>query len=220
MALAARDRGYAYICITDHTYGLGIANGLTPERLREQRAEIERVNKELAPFRVLQGAEVEVRADGSLDFDDDVLAELDFVIAAVHTSLRQGRERLTERALGAIRNRYVDVLAHPTGRLVGGRAGGDFDMEAIYAEAAATGTTLEIDGDPARLDLRDTHARAAVVAGCTLSIASDAHATTGLGNVEYGVGTAQRAWVPPDRVLNTLTLKQLLARREKRVKGK
>lgn len=219
MALAARDRGYAYICVTDHTHGLGIANGLTPERLRQQRAEIERVNAQLAPFRVLQGAEVEVRADGSLDFEDEVLAELDLVIAAVHTSLRQGRERLTERALGAIRNPYVDVLAHPTGRLVGGRAGGDFDMEAIFAEAAATGTALEIDGDPARLDLRDSHARAAIAAGCMISIDSDAHAVAGLGNVEYGVGTAQRAWVPPDRVLNALTLKQLLARREKRVRA-
>jgi DNA polymerase (family X) len=215
MALAAREQGYAYICITDHTFGLGIANGLTPERLREQRAEIARVNEELAPFRVLQGAEVEVRADGSLDFADEVLAGLDFVIAAVHTGLRQGRERLTARALGAIRNPYVDVLAHPTGRLVGGRTGGDFDLEAIFAEAAATGTALEIDGDPARLDLRDAHARAAIAAGCTISIASDAHAVTGLGNVEYGVGTAQRAWVPPDRVLNTLTLRQLLARRKR-----
>ncbi|MFN8515647.1 MAG: PHP domain-containing protein [Chloroflexia bacterium] len=219
MAIAARDRGYAYICVTDHTHGLGIANGLTPERLRQQRAEIERVNAQLAPFRVLQGAEVEVRADGSLDFEDEVLAGLDLVIAAVHTSLRQGRERLTERALGAIRNPYVDVLAHPTGRLVGGRAGGDFDMEAIFAEAAATGTALEIDGDPARLDLRDSHARAAIAAGCMISIDSDAHAVAGLGNVEYGVGTAQRAWVPPDRVLNALTLKQLLARREKRVRA-
>lgn len=219
MALAARDRGYAYICITDHTHGLGIANGLTPERLRQQRAEIEKVNRELAPFRVLQGAEVEVRADGSLDFGDETLATLDFVIAAVHTSLRQGRDRLTERALGAIGNPYVDVLAHPTGRLVGGRAGGDFDLEALYAEAAKTGTALEIDGDPARLDLRDVHARAAIAAGCAISIASDAHTTAGLGNIEFGVGTAQRAWVPPDRVLNTLTLKQLLARREKRIKG-
>jgi DNA polymerase (family 10) len=217
MALAARERGYAYICITDHTHGLGIANGLTPERLRGQRAEIDQVNAELAPFRVLQGAEVEVRADGSLDFADDVLATLDFVIAAIHTSLRQGRDRLTERALAAIRNPYVDVLAHPTGRLVGGRTGGDFDLEAIYVAAAETGTALEIDGDPARLDLRDTHARAAIAAGCTLSIDSDAHSPAALDNITYGVGTAQRAWVPPDHVLNTLTLKQLLARREKRL---
>ncbi|HEX5504622.1 MAG TPA: DNA polymerase/3'-5' exonuclease PolX [Thermomicrobiales bacterium] len=212
MAQAARERGYAYICVTDHSQGLGVAHGLSPERLREQRAEIARVNAELAPFRVLQGAEVEVRADGGLDFPDDVLAGLDLVVAAVHTGLRQGRERLTARALAALRHPLVDVLAHPTGRLVGGRAGGDFDLDALYAEAATTGTALEIDGDPARLDLRDTHARAALAAGCTISVDSDAHALEGLANIEYGVGTAQRAWATPDRVLNTLPLDALLAR--------
>jgi DNA polymerase (family 10) len=213
MACAARDRGYAYLCVTDHSQGLGVANGLTPERLRAQRVEIDAANTALAPFRVLHGSEVEVRVDGSLDFPDAVLAELDFVVAAVHSGLRQGRERLTARALAAINHPLVDVLAHPTGRLIGERVGGDFDLEALYAAAAATGTALEIDGDPARLDLRDSHARAAIAAGCVVSIASDAHAVAGLANIEYGVGTAQRAWVPPDRVLNTLPLDALLARR-------
>jgi DNA polymerase (family 10) len=109
----------------------------------------------------------------------------------------------------------VDVLAHPTGRLLGGRAGGDFDLDALYAEAARTGTVLEIDGDPARLDLRDVHARAAVAAGCMLSIDSDAHTVEGLANVFYGVGVGQRAWVPPERVLNALPLEALLARRKR-----
>jgi DNA polymerase (family 10) len=218
MALAARARGYTHICITDHSQALGVANGLSPERLRQQRKEIDKVNAELAPFRVLQGAEVEVRADGSLDYPDDVLAELDLVVAAVHTGLRQGRERVTARALSAIRHPLVDILAHPTGRMVGGRAGGDFDLDTLYAEAARTGTALEIDGDPARLDLRDTHARAALAAGCTLSIDSDAHAPDGLTNIDYGIGVAQRAWVPPDRVLNTLALDGLLARRKRRGK--
>jgi DNA polymerase (family 10) len=215
MALAARDRGYVYSCITDHSQGLAVANGLDPARLRAQRAEIDQVNAELAPFRVLHGVELEVRADGSLDLPDDVLATLDLVVAAVHSGLRQDRERLTSRALAALRHPLVDVLAHPTGRLLGGRAGGDFDLDALYAEAARTGTVLEIDGDPARLDLRDVHARAAVAAGCMLSIDSDAHTVEGLANVFYGVGVGQRAWVPPERVLNALPLEALLARRKR-----
>ncbi|HEV2527177.1 MAG TPA: DNA polymerase/3'-5' exonuclease PolX [Thermomicrobiales bacterium] len=212
MALAARDRGYQWLAITDHSKGLAVANGLDGRRLREQQAEIVAVNEELAPFHVLQGIECEVRSDGRLDLDDDVLAELDLVIAAVHSSLGQPRDRLTERAIKAINHPLVDILAHPTGRIVGGRAGGDFDMDAIYAAAAAAGTVLEIDADPARMDLRDTHARAAIAAGCMLSIDSDAHSIAGFDNLGIGVGVAQRGWVPPDRVLNTLTLKQLQAR--------
>jgi DNA polymerase (family 10) len=212
MAEAARERGYEYLCITDHSKSLGVANGLDAERLRAQRQEIEQVNEELAPFRVLQGIEMEVRSDGSLDLEDETLAALDLVIAAVHSGLGTGREKVTERALAAIRHPLVDILAHPTGRIVGGRQGGDFDMEALYTEAASTGTVLEIDGDPARLDLRDIHARGAAEAGCTLSIDSDAHSIEGLGNVFYGIGTAQRAWVGPDQVLNTRPLEAMLAR--------
>lgn len=215
MAQAAIERGYAYIAITDHSGGLGVAHGLHPDRIRAQREEIDAVNAELAPFRVLQGIEVEVRADGSLDLADDVLAELDWVNASVHSGLRQERARLTERALAAIRHPFVDVLSHPTGRIVGGRAGGDFDMEAIYAAAAKTGTALEINADPARLDLRDVHARAAIAAGCMLTVGSDAHDISGLANVFYGVGVAQRAWVSPERVVNTLSLEELLERRER-----
>lgn len=215
MALAARDRGYDYSCITDHSQGLAVANGLDPARLRAQRAEIEQVNAELAPFRVLQGVELEVRADGSMDLPDEALAALDLVVAAVHSGLRQDRERLTARALAALRHPLVDILAHPTGRIVGGRAGGDFDMDVLFAEAVRTGTVLEIDGDAGRMDLRDVHARAAVAAGCMLSIDSDAHSVEGLDNMFYGVGIGQRGWVPPDRVLNTLPLEALLARRKR-----
>jgi DNA polymerase (family X) len=215
MALAARDRGYAYVCITDHSQGLGIAHGLDAAQLRAQRAEIDRVNAELAPFRVLQGVEVEVRGDGSLDLADDALAALDLVVAAVHSGLRQEREKLTARAVAALRHPLVDVLAHPTGRILGGRAGGDVDMETLYAEAARTGTALEIDGDPRRLDLRDVHARAAITTGCTVAVDSDAHAVEGLENMFYGVGVAQRAWITPDRVLNALSLDALLVRRKR-----
>jgi len=115
-------------------------------------------------------------------------------------------------AVSASRHPLVGILAHPTGRIVGGRLGGDFDMDTLYTEAAKNGTVLEIDGDPGRLDLRDVHARAALAAGCTLSIDSDAHSVEGLENVYYGIGTAQRAWVPPDRVLNTLSLQVMLSR--------
>ncbi len=215
MALAARDRGYEYVCITDHSQSLGVANGLTPERLARQREEIDELNRELAPFRVLQGVELEVRGDGRLDLPDDVLERLHLVVASVHSGLRQGRERVTARALSAIRHPLVDVLAHPTGRIVGGRAGGDFDLEALYREAAKTGTALEINGDPARLDLRDAHARRALEVGCTLSLDSDAHSVEGLDNVVYATAIAQRAWTAPDRVLNTLPLQGLLARRKR-----
>jgi DNA polymerase (family 10) len=212
MALAARERGYAYLGITDHSHSLAVAGGLDAARLRAQRVEIDQVNAELAPFRVLAGVEVEVRSDGALDLDDEVLASLDIVVASVHSGLRQGRAAVTERALAALRHPLVDILAHPTGRIVGGRAGGDFDMDSLYAEAARTGTLLEINSDPARLDLRDSHARAAIAAGCTLSIDSDAHSTEGLSNVFFGIGTAQRGWVPPDKVANTLPLDELLTR--------
>ena len=215
MAHAARARGHRYLCITDHSRGLGIANGLGPERLREQRREIDAANGELDGITVLQGIEVEVKADGSLDLPDDALARLDLVIAAIHTALNQDRDKLTARALTAIRHPLVDIIAHPTGRLVGSRAGGDFDMDAIYAAAAENGTVLEIDGDPSRMDLRDTHARAALAAGCTLSIDSDAHAPDGLANQIYGVGVAQRAWATKDRILNTRSLAEM----KRRLKG-
>lgn len=215
MAEAAIALGYDYLAVTDHSGGLGVANGLHADRIRAQRQEIDQVNAAVAPFRILQGIEVEVRADGSLDLPDDVLAELDWVNASVHSSLRQERERLTGRALAAIRHPPVDVLSHPTGRIVGGRPGGDFDMEAIYAAAAESGTALEINADPARLDLRDVHARAAIAAGCMLTIGSDAHDVPGLDNVFYGIGVAQRAWVPPERVLNTLPVDELLGRRKR-----
>ncbi|RIK41373.1 MAG: DNA polymerase/3'-5' exonuclease PolX [Chloroflexi bacterium] len=211
MALAAIERGYEYICITDHSGGLAIAHGLDANRLRAQRRDIDEVNAEMAPFRVLHGVETEVRADGSLDLPDDALAALDLVIASVHSSLQQDRERLTQRAVAAIRHPLVDILAHPTGRIVGGRSGGDFDVDALFRAAAEAGTVLEINADPARLDLRDSHARAALAAGCRLHIGSDAHSTAGLDNVFYGIGVAQRAWAGPQHILNTLPLDQLLA---------
>jgi DNA polymerase (family 10) len=209
LASAARDRGYEYLCVTDHSQGLGVANGLTPERLLSQRAEIDAANQALGPFRVLQGVEVEVRSDGSLDLPDQVLARLDLTIASVHSGIRRGREQVTARTLAAIRHPLVDILAHPTGRILGGRGPGDVDVQAVIETAAETGTALEINGT--RVDLNDVHARAAAAAGCTIELGSDAHSVTGLNDIDYAVGTSQRAWVPEAQVLNSRPLTEMLA---------
>lgn len=212
MAQAARDRGYQYIAITDHSVGLGIANGLSVERLQQQAEEIREANETLGPdFRVLHSTEMEIRADGSLDFPDEVLAELDFVAASLHVSLSQPREQVTERVLAAIDNPHVDMLAHPTGRLLGERPGADLDMERIMFAANRTGTILELNANPHRLDLRDAHVRRAVELGVKLAINTDAHSVGELALMHYGVATAQRGWATPADVVNTWPLERLLA---------
>jgi DNA polymerase (family 10) len=211
MARAALARGYRYILITDHTQSLGVAGGLTPERLRQQRREIDAVNARLTGIRVLQGAEVEVRADGSLDFSDDVLASLDMVVAALHTGLRQERDKFTARMLAAIRHPHVDVIAHPSGRLIGERDGADLDWEAVLRAAAETRTILEINAHPSRLDLDDLHARRAIELGCKLAISTDAHEPDGLDVMFYGVAVARRAWATVEDVVNAWPLERLLS---------
>ena len=212
MAEAARTRGLKYGLVTDHSHGLGVARGVGPEELRRQRAEIEEVNRKLGgTFRVLAGVEVEVRADGSLDLPDEVLAELDLVVAAVHSGLRQGREQVTARAIAAIRNPHVDILAHPTGRLIGRREGADLDMEAVLQAAAETGTAVEINSHPLRLDLNDIHVRRAVELGVTLVINSDAHDPAGFDVLRFGVATARRGWATRANVLNTRSVEEVLA---------
>ena len=212
MAQAARSAGYRYFAITDHSAGLGIANGLDVERLRQQRQEIDAFNAQCGPdFRLLQGAEVEVLADGSLDYPDEVLAWLDVVVASVHTGLRQDRETITARALRAIRNPHVDIIGHPSGRLLPRRAAGDFDMEALFKAAAETGTVLEINANPARLDLNDVHARRAMGLGVKLAINCDAHSPGELDLLPYGVATARRAWATPEDVVNTWPIDRVLA---------
>ena len=203
MARAALARGYEYLVISDHSQSLGVANGLTPERLRQQRQEIEAVRSRVPGLRLLQGTEMEVKADGSLDFPDEVLAELDFVVASVHTGLRQDRETLTRRALAAINNPYVKLLGHPTGRLLPNREPGDFDMEAIFQAAAQTGTMLEINASPERLDLNAAHVRRAIECGVTLMINCDAHHTDGFNNLHFGVATACRGWAKAADIANT-----------------
>ena len=217
MARAAKAKGYEYILITDHSQSLGVTNGLTPERLKQQRKEIDAVNALGLGIRVLQGSEVEIKADGSLDYPDEVLASLDIVLASLHTSLRQEHDKVTQRALSAIRNPHVDIFAHPTGRLnfeagdpKKAREGADLDMEAIIAACKETGTILEINASPERLDLNDLNARRALDVGCTLVISTDAHNPAMLNNIHYGVAMARRAWATVDRVVNTWPLEKLL----------
>ncbi|NOZ27105.1 MAG: DNA polymerase/3'-5' exonuclease PolX [Chloroflexi bacterium] len=209
MAEAARARGYRYLVITDHSESLGVTGGLTVERLREQRAEIDRLNERWSDFRLLQGAEVEVRADGTLDYPDEVLAELDCVVASLHTGLRQDRDQITARALAAIRNPHVDVLGHPSGRLLGRREESAVDLEAVLQAAAETGVAMEVNAHPSRLDLDDVHVRRAIELGVPLVINCDAHSPADFDFIEYGVATARRGWATPDCVLNTLSLDRL-----------
>ena len=226
MAEAARRRGYAFQVLTDHTRSLAIANGLTPERVEEERAVIAALNARFvaeeaagtAPpetpsegFRLLHGCELEIRADGELDYDDDLLARFDVVVASVHVARRQTRAELTRRTLNAIHSPHVDVIAHPSGRKIQMRDDLDLDWEAVYGTAAATGTALEVNGSPHRLDLSAERARRAVAAGCILTIDSDAHHTRELDDVRWGVSQARRGWVTAADVLNTRSRADLLA---------
>lgn len=218
MARAAQARGLKYIAITDHSISLGITQGVSAERLREQAVEVRAANKAMGPdFRILHGTEMEIKADGSLDFPDEALAELDFVIASLHVSLGQPRQQITDRLLAAIHNPHVDMIGHPTGRLLPNRAGADLDMDAILAAAASTGTILEINANPHRLDLRDSHVKRAIELGVKLSINTDAHHPDNFDLIHYGVATAQRGWATAEDVVNTWPVTRLFdyLRREK-----
>jgi DNA polymerase (family 10) len=211
LAQAAVARGLEYILITDHSQSLGVASGLSIDELRSQRDEIRAVNEQMGgKIRVLAGVESEIKSDGSLDYPNEVLAELDIVLASLHSGLRTGREKTTKRLLSAIRNPHVDIVAHPTGRLIGQREGADLDMDAVFKAAAETGTALEINADYRRLDLSDVHARRAVELGAKLSIGSDAHEAAGVGALDYGIATARRGWVTAQDVINTRPLEQML----------
>jgi DNA polymerase (family 10) len=211
MALAARALGYQYIAITDHSKGLGIAHGLNEERIREQRAEVRRLNEGLKDFRILAGIEVDIRADGSLDLPDEILAELDVVVAAVHSAMGQEQEKMTGRIIKTMENPHVDIIAHPTGRLLGAREAIALDMEAVFEAAVRTDTALEINAMPDRLDLKDIHIFRARELGVRLTLGTDAHATEHLPLMRFGVGIARRGWAGSGHVLNTLPVKGVLA---------
>ena len=210
MVEATCQRGYAYVAITDHSRGLGIAHGLSIERVREQRRAIDELNRRLAPFRVLHGVEVNVRNDGRLDYPDDVLREFDLIAAAVHSGLGQPADMINARILAALRHPLVNVLCHPSGRLLRKRDEAPLDLPALFREARERGVALEIDGLPDRLDLDDVSARLARDARVTLALDSDAHAVAQLDLLRLAVGVARRAWVEPSDVLNVLELDDLL----------
>ena len=203
MARSAKERGYDYIVLTDHTQSLQIAQGLTPERFRARAAEIAAVNARAGLARVLSGAEVDILPDGSLDLPDDFLATLDLVVASVHVALDQAKDVITQRVLTALRSPHVDVYAHPTSRRLDRRGETSLDVEAVIAEAAKTGTALEINSSPFRLDLNDGWARLAREAGALLAIDNDAHYPAEYDYVRYGCAIGRRAGLTPDRVLNT-----------------
>jgi DNA polymerase (family 10) len=217
MARAALKRGRKVIAITDHSVGLGIAGGLDIARHEKQAEEIRRAQETLGgAITILHGSEVEIRADGTLDYPDEVLAGLDLVVASLHTGLRQPREKVTERALKAIRNPHVDILAHPTGRLLPDREGADLDMEAVFAAAAEAGVALEINSHPNRLDLDDPHARRAKELGIPIAIDTDAHSEEDLDRLFYGVAIARRAWLGKEDVINAWPVEKLLKWLKKR----
>jgi len=213
MGAAARERGYDYLAICDHTVSVGAVPGLDADGVRRQGEEIAEANERLAPFRLLRGTECDIRRDGSLDLPEDVLAELDWVQASVHGGQRGSREELTKRVLTALESSYVSCLSHPTGRLINHRPPNAVDLEAVFARLADQGRAVEVNGLPDRLDLRDEHVRLAREAGVAIVVNTDAHSTRGLGNMELAVATARRGEATRDDVVNTRPLEEVLARR-------
>jgi DNA polymerase (family 10) len=209
MADAARDRGYQYLVIADHSAGRGIAHGLSVERLRQQIAEIKALDKRLDDIRLFAGIEVDIRADGTLDYPDEVLHEIDVVVAAVHSAMGQDSEKMTGRIIRVLENPNVHILAHPTCRLIGVREPIDFDIEEIFRAAARTETALEINAMPDRLDLKDIHVLRARELGVKLTIGTDAHSAGSLGLMRFGVGVARRGWCQPEHILNTRSVEEL-----------
>jgi DNA polymerase (family X) len=217
MAEAARSRGYAYLALTDHSASHGFGNHVTAAALAERIAEVREWNA-AAPrgFRLLAGSEVNIDSDGELDYPEELLGELDWVIASVHTSFRISARAMTERVIAAIENPLVDCVGHLTGRLIGRREPYDIDVERVAEAAARTGTMLEINGNPNRRDLSERHARLAVDAGVLICVNTDAHRVRTLDNMTYGLATARRAWLGPERIANTRPLRSLQALRPRR----
>lgn len=207
---AAEARGYEYIIVSDHSRSSTVAGGLTPEKLRRQIAEI-RALQTRHRIRILAGSECDILADGRMDFPDDLLAELDVVLAAVHSRFKQSREEMTARICRALENPYVNILVHPTGRLIGERDPYEVDLDEVFETTRRHGKAVEINAQPDRLDLGDHHARRARELGVLLAIDTDTHFLDQLENMELGVAVARRAWVEPEQVINTFPLERLLA---------
>jgi DNA polymerase (family 10) len=207
---AAHRKGYEYVIVSDHSRSSTVAGGLSEEKLLEQIGKIRALNKKYTNFRILTGSECDILADGRLDYSDRVLAQLDIVLCAVHSRFKQGRAEMTARIVKALSNPYVHILAHPTGRLIGERDPYDVDLEAVFAAAKQHGKAVEINAQPARLDLNDHHARRAKEQGVKISIDTDTHFLDQLENMTLGVATARRAWIGKSDVINTMPLGKLL----------
>ncbi|WP_347549360.1 DNA polymerase/3'-5' exonuclease PolX [Pseudalkalibacillus hwajinpoensis] len=211
MAERAREKGYSYIAITDHSQYLKVANGLTAERLREQRNEVERLNKKWTDFKIFAGVEMDILPDGSLDYDDELLTEMDFVIASIHSSFSQDQNTIMARLETALRSHHVDLIAHPSGRLLGRRNGYALDHEKLIQLAKETGTALELNANPNRLDLAAEWLRKAQTENVKIMINTDAHHMDMLEHMEIGVSAGRRGWLRAESVLNTYTVKDLEA---------
>jgi DNA polymerase (family 10) len=207
---AAHRKGYEYIIVSDHSRSSTVAGGLSEEKLLEQIGKIRALNKKYRNFRILAGSECDILADGRLDYSDGVLAQLDIVLCAVHSRFKQRRPEMTARIVRALSNPYVNILAHPTGRLIGERDPYDVDLEAVFAAAKQHGKAVEINAQPSRLDLNDHHARRAKDLGVMISIDTDTHFLDQLENMTLGVATARRAWIGKSDVINTMPLDRLL----------
>jgi len=210
MAKAAQKFGYQYIALCDHSPTIGITNGLTPERIEKQKEEIEKLNQKFKGFKILRGAEVDIKSNGKMDFEDEILKELDIVVGAVHTKFTQPKEEMTKRIIQAIENPYVHIIAHPTGRLIGKRDPYEVDMDKLLDAAKANGKIMELNAYTDRLDLNDLHCRKAKEKGVKIAISTDSHWTEHLSWIRYGIATARRGWLEPEDVINTLPLENLM----------
>ncbi|MGC8560885.1 MAG: PHP domain-containing protein [Phycisphaerae bacterium] len=219
MITAAKKRGYQYIAITDHSKSQVQAGGLSVDRLMKHIEAVRAAAAKVCGIEVLAGSEVDILADGSLDYPDDVLAKLDWVVASPHSALTQEGEAATARLIRAVSHPLVDVIGHPTGRLIGGRRGMETDMQKVVMAAARSGGALEINSHDMRLDLRDVHARLAVEAGVPLCINTDAHQISDFDKLPFGMATARRAWARAENILNTWPLEKIRAWQKKRRRG-
>jgi len=216
LALACRDAGYGWIGITDHSQAAAYAGGLKPDDLARQSDEIDEVNRRVEGIRVLKGVEADILQDGRIDFEESILATLDFVIASVHSRFNMGEQEMTARLLAAMDNPYLTIIGHPTGRLLLSRDPYGLDLDAVIEKAAATGVALEINADPHRLDLDWRAVRRTRDHGVRLSIGADAHSIAGIKNVEFGVAVARKGWLGPEDVLNARPVESFLALAAKR----
>ncbi|MDY6959780.1 MAG: DNA polymerase/3'-5' exonuclease PolX, partial [Halobacteriota archaeon] len=210
MARAAKSRGYEYIVISDHSPAVTIASGPSSDDLKKQMKIIRGLNRDSDGFRIFTSTEVDIRPDSSLDFDDEILSELDIVVAAVHSKFSMDEDDMTERIISAIKNPNVDIFAHPTGRLLGRRDPYKVDMKRIIDAAKRTDTVLELNSSPRRLDLNDMHCKQAVDAGIKIAISTDSHDIYQMAFMKYGIGTARRAWLKKEDVVNTMSLDCLM----------